>query len=318
MRIHHFFPPSAPVHQEFFLPWAEAVEADSDGRIDVQIYPAMQLGGSPAALFDQARDGQVDMIWTVLGYTPGRFAKAEVFDLPFMPTTGEATSQAAHAYAMAHMQDELEGVYPIAVHTHSPGAIHTREVPVRTVEDMQGLKMRGPTRVINKLLATLGAQPVGMPVSQAPEALARGVIDGTVIPFEAITALGLADIVDQHTVFSGDRALYTTMMIVAMGQSSYDALPKDLQAVIDSHAGIEQAAKIGRVMDAADKVEIGRIKSGELPGVIVKVDPEETKRWKAIGEEVTGAWIEKASGNGLSAKMLYQDANRLIEKYTEE
>ncbi|MES1929541.1 TRAP dicarboxylate transporter subunit DctP [Salinisphaera dokdonensis CL-ES53] len=317
LRIHHFFPSTAPVNEEFFVPWAKAVEEESNGRIEVQIYPSMQLGGSPATLFDQAESGQVDIIWTVLGYAPGRFRKAEVFDLPFLPTTGEATSKAAHAYAMEHMQDELKGVYPIAVHTHSPGAIHTRGEPVKTMSDMRGLKLRGPTRVINTYLANLGAQPVGMPVSQAPEALSRGVIDGTVVPFEAISALGLAKITDQHTVFSGDHALYTTMMMVAMNQDRYDSLPEDLQAVIDAHSGIEAAAKIGRIMDDADQVEIDRIDNGELPGQIVTVGPEETAKWQAVGQKITDDWIEKNSDR-LPAQELYDDARRLIEKYNAE
>jgi TRAP-type C4-dicarboxylate transport system substrate-binding protein len=317
LRIHHFFPSTAPVHEQFFVPWAKTVEEESNGRIDVQIYPSMQLGGSPATLFDQAESGQVDIIWTVLGYAPGRFRKAEVFDLPFLPTTGEATSKAAYTYAMEHMQDELEGVYPIAVHTHSPGAIHTRGKAVEKMSDMRGLKLRGPTRVINTYLARLGAQPVGMPVSQAPEALSRGVIDGTVVPFEAISALGLAKITDQHTVFSGDHALYTTMMIVAMNQARYDSLPKDLQAVIDAHSGIEAAAKIGRIMDEADQVEIDKIEEGDLPGKLVTVDPQETAKWQAVGEKVTGNWIDKNSDR-FDAQSLYDDARALVEKYSAE
>ncbi|MDO0945234.1 TRAP transporter substrate-binding protein [Chromohalobacter israelensis] len=316
LRLHHFFPASAPVHQEYFLPWKEAIEKESDGRLAVELYPSMQLGGTPPSLYDQAKDGQVDIIWTVLGYNSGRFPRAEVFDLPFLPTSGAATSQAAHEYAMTHMQDELEGVYPIAVHTHSPGALHTKETRIEALEDIEGLKMRGPSRLVNRYLAKLGAEPIGMPVAQALEALSRGVLDGTVIPFEAITAMGLADITTEHTIFSGDRALYTTMMIVAMDQDKYDALPEDLQAIIDAHAGGRESYRIGQIMDQADHRQILAIQSGEQPGTITRLGSEETARWQAVGQEVVDEWIAEAEEKGLDGQMLYDDATRLVERYT--
>ncbi|MCG7576300.1 MULTISPECIES: TRAP transporter substrate-binding protein [unclassified Halomonas] len=318
LRLHHFFPSSAPVHQEYFIPWKEAIEEASNGRLEVELYPSMQLGGTPPSLYDQAKDGQVDIIWTVLGYNAGRFPRAEVFDLPFIPTTGAATSQAAHEYAMTHMQDELEGVYPIAVHTHSPGALHTKETRIESLDDIEGLKMRGPSRLVNRYLAKLGAEPIGMPVAQALEALSRGVLDGTVIPFEAITAMGLADITTEHTVFSGDHALYTTMMIVAMNQRKYDALPADLQAIIDAHSGIQEARKIGQIMDDADQVQIQAIQDGEQPGTITQLDSEETARWQAVGQEVANEWIADAEEKGLDGEALYNDARQLIDQFTAE
>lgn len=317
LRLHHFFPPSAPVHQQYFIPWKTAVEQESGGRLKVELFPSMQLGGTPPSLYDQAKDGQADIIWTVLGYNSGRFPKAEVFDLPFLPTTGAATSQAAHEYAMQHMQDELAGVHPIAVHTHSPGALHTKDTPIESLEDINGLKIRGPSRLVNKYLTQLGAQPIGMPVAQALEALSRGVLDGTVIPFEAITAMGLADITTEHTIFSGDRALYTTMMIVAMNQAKYDALPDDLQAIIDAHSGIQEAYTIGQIMDQADLEQIHKIQSGEQPGTIHRLNEEETQRWRAIGQDIVSEWIAEANEAGLDGQRLYDDANQLVMKHTD-
>src|SRR3546814_6742347 len=129
----------------------------------------MQLGGAPPALYDQARDGVVDLIWTVLGYTPGRFPKSEAFELPFMVTTAEATSRAFHEYVLANAMDEFEDVHPIVLHTHGPGLLHVRGKAVRSLKDMAGLKIRTPTRVAAGMLAAFGAPPLGMPVPQVPE-----------------------------------------------------------------------------------------------------------------------------------------------------
>ncbi|MFN3496473.1 MAG: C4-dicarboxylate ABC transporter, partial [Hydrogenophaga sp.] len=121
LRLHQMLPPQATIPARALVPWAQKVEAESGGRIKVQLFHAMQLGGAPPQLFDQARDGVVDLTWTVLGYTPGRFPKTEVFELPFLTTTGEASSRAIQEYVEKFAADEFRSVKLIAVHTHGPG-----------------------------------------------------------------------------------------------------------------------------------------------------------------------------------------------------
>lgn len=317
LRIHHFFPPTSPVHVNYFEPWKERVESASEGRIQVQIYPAMQLGGSPPSLYDQAREGRADIIWTVLGYTPDRFPRIEVFDLPFMPLSAEITSQAAHAFAMEHMDESLSDVHVIAVHVHSPGLLHTRDTAIRSLEDIEGMKIRGPSRMINRFLTALKAEPVGMPVPQTPEALSRGVIDGTVLPYEGIDAIGLTDLTSYHTGFAGDHALYTTPMLVAMNRDSYESLPPELRRVIDDNSGIEQAREIGRVMDEADQPVIEELRQSDGHEIIT-MSEEETERWREIGRQVTEDWIADMDERGYDGSKLHEDARALIDKYAEQ
>lgn len=314
LRIHHFLPPQAPVPQNFIAPWAEKVEQDSQGRIKVEIYPTMQLGGKPPSLYDQAKDGVVDIVWTLAGYTPGRFPKAEVFEMPFLPSTGEATSQAAWDYYQQHMREETKDVHVIAVHTHGPGLLHVKGDGVRRLEDMRGLKLRGPTRMINNLLENLGATPVGMPVPGVPEALSKGVIDGTVIPWEVTKPLKVAELVDTHTNFSGDRGLYTTFFFFVMNKAKYDSLPDDLKAVIDANSGRETAAWVGRVMDEGDIP--GREAAEQQGNAIIVLDAQETDRWREMAQKVVQDWIAEMKGKGLDGAALYQEATSLVEKYS--
>ena len=120
LKVHHFLPPPSVTHSKFIKPWADKVEADSGGRIKVDIYPAMQLGGKPPQLFDQVRDGVADVVWTVAGYTAGRFPMIEVFELPFVPGSAEATSQAAQSFYETYARDEFADVHPLMVHVHAP------------------------------------------------------------------------------------------------------------------------------------------------------------------------------------------------------
>ncbi|TCT12706.1 TRAP-type C4-dicarboxylate transport system substrate-binding protein [Tepidamorphus gemmatus] len=313
LKIHQFLPAQAPIPANFIKPWAEKVEAESNGRIKFELYPAMQLGGAPPALYDQVRDGVADIVWTLPGYTPGRFPGTEAFELPFMPASGEATSQAAWEFYDKHLRDEFADVHIIAVHTHGPGLLHVKGDGVRKLEDMQGLKLRGPTRVITKLLEQLGATPVGMPVPAVPEALSKGVIDGTVIPWEVTRPLKVAELVDTHTGFSGDRGLYTSFFIFAMNKDKYESLPDDLKKVIDDNSGLETARWAGRVMDEGDIP--GKAAAEARGNTIIILDEAETQRWKEASQPVIVAWIAEMNDKGLDGQALYEDAKALIAKY---
>ena len=251
LRIHQFLPAQATIPAKAIEPWAKRVEEQSAGRLKFELYPTMQLGGAPPDLYDQAKDGVVDIVWTVLGYTPGRFSKSEVFELPFLLTTGEATSVAFQEYVEANAMDEFAGVKLIAVHTHGPGLFHTA-TPITKLEDLKGMKIRGGSRVINDMLTRLGAEPIGMPVPQNPEALSTGVITGTTIPWEVTPSLRIAELVKNHTGFAGDHGLYTQTFAFTMNQAAYDALPDDLKAVIDANSGVEVARAFGKAMDEGD------------------------------------------------------------------
>lgn len=189
LRLHQFLPPPAPVPKLILKPWAEGVEEASGGRIKIQHFDAMSLGGRPPELLDQARDGVVDIAMTVAGYTPGRFPRTEAFELPFMMTSPVATAAAYWEMVETNWQsNEYKDAKVLGAWVLGPGQIHTKD-GVNSLEDMKGLTLRGPTRIINDLLSELGAEPVGMPLPAIPEALSKGVVKGTVIPWEVTTAI---------------------------------------------------------------------------------------------------------------------------------
>ncbi len=273
----------------------------------------MQLGGKPPQLIQQATDGVVDMVWTVLGYTPGRFPRAEAFELPFMVTTGEATSRAFQEYAEKYMADDFPGLKVIAVHTHGPGLLHTK-APVTKLEDLSGMKLRGPTRIITTMLDELGGVAVGMPVPAVPEAVSKGVIDGAVIPWEITLPLKMSELVKNHTEFTGEYGLYTATFGFLMNKASYDRLPADLKKVIDDNSGIEAAAWAGRAMDGGDVV--GRKKAAAAGNNIIVLDAAETKRWQSASAKIVDGWVKEMAGQGIDAKILVEDARALVTKHS--
>lgn len=314
LRCQHFLPPQGSVPAFFMAPWAEKIEADSGGRIKVELYPGMQLGGKPPALYDQIRDGVIDCGWALPAYTPGRFPETEVFELPFMTAMdAEASSKAAWEFTQKYMQERLGDIHVVAVHTHGPGVIHKKGEAVTGLDDFQGLKLRGPSRQANKLLETLGATPIGMPVPAFPEALSKGVVDGGVIPWEVVPGLKVHELAEAHTEIPGDRSLYNTFFIWGMNKAKYDSLPDDLKAVIDANSGLETSGLAGAAMDKGD--DIAETMIAERGNTIVSFDEATLNTLQEMGAAQTAAWIEEASALGLDAAAMVEDARALVAKH---
>ena len=313
LRLHQMLPPQATIPARAIVPWAQKVEAESGGRIKVQIFNAMQLGGAPPQLFDQARDGVVDLTWTVLGYTPGRFPKTEVFELPFMSGSAEQSSKAIQEYVEKFAADEFKDVKLICVHTHGPGLFHTKQ-PVTGLETLRGMKVRGGSRIINNMLTKLGATPVGMPVPAVTDALSKGTIEGTTIPWEVAPSLKVHELVRNHTTFAGKEGLYTQTFAFSMNKAAYDKLPADLKKIIDANSGQAAATLFGKAMDDGDKA--GREIAVKAGNNIVALDIAETQRWRRTASTVETDWINEVKGKGIDGAKLASEARALIAKYS--
>jgi TRAP-type C4-dicarboxylate transport system substrate-binding protein len=313
LKLHQFLPAQANVPKLILDVWADGIEKDSGGRIKIDRYPSMQLGGKPPELMDQVVDGVADVVWTVVGYTPGRFPSTEVFELPFMMTNARAASHAYWEMFDKHWKDtEFKDVHIVGAWVHGPGVIHTAD-PVETPADLQGMKIRGGSRSVNALLTHLGATPVGMPVPAVPEALSKGVIDGTTIPWEVTTALKVPELVENHTEFSG-KALYTLTFVLAMNKGIYDGLPDDLKAVVDQNSGLEFSVFAGGTM--ADMDDPAREFALDYGNTVITVDEDNTAEWREKSQPIYDAWLSDMEGKGKDGQALLDEARALIEKYT--
>jgi TRAP-type C4-dicarboxylate transport system substrate-binding protein len=310
LKVHHFLPPQSTTHSKLLVPWKEQLEDASGGRISVELYPAMQLGGKPPQLLDQARNGVVDVVWTLPGYTPGRFPKLSVFELPFMVSTAEATSQAVHSYLDEYAREEFAGLHVLFAHTHERGVIHTKDKAVTELSDLRALTLRAPNRQIGNALAELGASPVFMPVPAIPEAVSRGTIDGAVIPWEVVPALKFQELTAHHVETPGPRGLYTAIFVLAMNEATYKAMPDDLRAVLDAHSGLEMAKSAGALWDvegAANREMVaGRGNS------IVEFSSADMSAIRTATQKVVDQWIEARGDDGPA---LYEAANRYLTEF---
>lgn len=311
LKLHHFLPAGSAAQTMFLKPWCDRIAQDSGDKIKCQIYPSMQLGGTPPQLYDQVKDGVVDVTWTVPGYSAGRFPLVEVFELPFMMQSPEATSKALWDYVQQYDMAEFKDVHPLAFHVHGDGVFHMVKKPIKTMADLKDQKVRAPTRMTNKMLAALGATPVAMPVPQVSEALAKSVIDGALVPYEVVPAVKIQELVKFHSETDpSEPAIYTTVFVLAMNKAKYDSLPADLKKVIDANSGKALSGMAGKAFFQADE-EGKKLTTKNTTNTIGK---GELESWKKVGQSVTDGWVTEVSAKGVNGKQLLDAARSLIVK----
>ncbi|MDM4767325.1 TRAP transporter substrate-binding protein [Pelomonas sp. SE-A7] len=314
LKVHHFWPPGAMPPTRILQPWCDKIAADSANKLKCQIFPAMQLGGSPPQLIDQAKDGVVDIVFTLPGYTAGRFPIMEVFELPFMTNSAEAAARAAWDYYGKYASKEFTGLKPLMFSTHDEGYLHSREKQIKSMADLKGMKLRAPTRQTNKLLASLGATPVSMPLPGVADAVSKGTIDGFALPWEVIPSVKLHEMVKYHTETDPSRpALYSAVFILAMNQAKYDSLSPELKAVIDRNSGAQLSQHAGRIWDESQAV--GRKPAMDRGNVFYTVPAAEVDQWIKASHPLYDDWVADMDKRGLPGKQMLQDAQALLAKY---
>jgi len=315
LTVHHFLGPKSPTHAKFIQPWADKIEAESDGRIKVEIFPSMSMGGKPPELYRQVRDGFADIVWTLPGYTPGVFPRSEVFELPTVHKGSARATNLAIQDAWPMIKDDFNEVKPILVHVHAGNALHLRETKVDSVDDVEGLKLRTPSRSGAWMIEAWGAEPVGMPVPALPQALSKGTVDGALVPFEVMPPLKLHELTNYSVEGEEGSRFGTAVFMFAMNQERYDQLPDDLKAVIDNNSGQALAEEIGNVWDGVE--EVGKKLQRESGGEIVKLDAEAKAGFDDLGAKIVGRWIEDANANGLKGEEIVEAARKAVDKHSE-
>ena len=314
LKFHTFMAPQSNVWLSMHKPWMEKVEKESGGRIKFEGYPAMQLGGTPVQLYDQARDGVVDVVWTLPGNTAGRFPRIEAFELPFMMNNAEATSKALWEYVQTTAPDEFKDTHVIALQVHGPGMFHSASKPIKNAADLRGMKVRGPTRQVTKMLGSLGAIPVGMPLPGIPDALSKGTIEACVIPWEVVPSVKVHELTKFHSEFDASGpALYTTTFVMAMNKARYDGLAPDLKKVIDNHSGMATSALLGKTQQGNDPV--GRKSAVDRGNTLYTISAADREQFIKLSGQIDDEWVADMNKRGFNGAKLLQTARDLIAKH---
>jgi len=305
LKVAHFLPANSNVQANVIEPWCADLKSQSQGKISCQIYPSLQLGGTAATLVDQVRTGIADIVWTSPGYSPGRFPRIEVLELPFMlPHGGMAGNRLIWQFYEQHATQDFNGYKMLALFGDAGQDVHVRSRPVTTLQDFRGLKLRTSGRTAARTLEALGATPVSMPPAQMTESISKGVIDGALASWEVVPPTKLEEVTQHHTAFvEGQPAMGYTLLTMLMNPNRYESLAPELKEVIDRNTGLALVERFG---ESFDSYIIGA-KQGVPKESIVTVSDEEFAKWQAATASVADEWVSDAAGRGI------EDAQALLD-----
>ena len=309
LRFHTFVPPVSSSYKSLKA-WADTVEKQSNGRLKIQMFGAMQLGGKAPDLYDQVKNGVVDIAWMLPGYKPGLFPATSVFELPFIGGRAPIVSPAVDDFARSVGQKEWSQIHPIVLHYAGASVLHLKNKRVTKLADFAGLKIRTPSRVSAGALTALGAVPVPVPgVATMAEIMIRGVVDGVVTPWGIARAIKVID----ASTFHAEMTLHGPPLAMMMNKDSYAKLPADLKKVLDDNSGAKLAQWFGERWEHDDQPGVQRAK--QLKHEVVDISDAEIARWRKVVQPVYDEWIKEMDAKGLDGAKLVATAEQLVAKY---
>jgi TRAP-type C4-dicarboxylate transport system substrate-binding protein len=311
IKVHSFSSPQAPDQALHLFPWADKVNKAAGGKLKVEVYTSMQLGGKPADLPQQLEDGVVDAIFHLPGFSPGRFPGMEGTELPFT-NVGVSAGQSPAVFEWANRwlaASEFKGIRILSIHATDASILHTREKPIRTLDDFKGLKLRVPGRIVGEAAKAFGATPVGIPLPGVYEALARGQVDGMFINWAIVPSYRFHEVTKNHM----ETPLYQSPLMTLMSQRSYDKLPPDLKKAIDDNSGLEYTKQIGQVWDSL--TEGARKATRDAGNNVYSLSADEKARWGKAVQPVYKLWVDEMNKRNLPGQKMMDDLLATTARY---
>lgn len=224
-----------PVNTAIYIPWMEAIEADSEGRIKFNRLP--KPVGSPPAHLDAVRTGQADVAMSVHGYSRQQFTAYVFGELPFLGSDAEITSialQRTHDKFLAD-KDLYKGAHLIGVNVHGPGQLHLSSKVLDDPNGLDGQKIRTGGPVPLAIVEAWGGVSIRQPAPKSYEILSTGIADGITFPWESLSSFKITELVPYTTEI--EEGWYDVPMYLVMNKRAYDSLPAEDKAIVDKHSG---------------------------------------------------------------------------------
>jgi hypothetical protein len=235
--------------------------------------------------------------------------------LPFLPSRRAlVNSKALQDFANVNLRDEFRDVHPICFSCRDRGVLHNFRA-IRTIADLRGLRLHVPNRLAGESIRALGGQGVTVPIPQLPMAVNGHAIEGCLVPWDAVPALRLQDLLKQHTDFA-ESTLSVSTYVLAMNNASYDRLPRELKAVIDDNSGLATAGMAGAMWDQEAKTVADMVRERGDPITVLTAD--EVLPWRQATEPVIAAWLKQMKERKVDGGKLIASVHALLGKYASE
>jgi len=315
LKVSHFLPPNSNYQKGVLEPWCDKLAKDSAGKLKCQIYPAMQLGGTPPQLADQVKNAVADIVMTSPSYSSGRFPYTEALEQPFtLPPGGLAGSKAMWEYSQKYAAKDYADFKLLAMFSGSGVIMSTASKPILSIDGFKGVKLRSPSRSAAKLLTAMGGAPVNMPPAQITEAVSKGVVDGAMATWELVPAVKLQEVAKYHMEGPANQPAFTqNPLVMLMNKAKYDSLAPDVKAVLDRASGAYLVELAGTAWDKA--IVDGRKIANDAGNKTLTVKPEDYNAMRKASAMVEVEWAKEVAPKGLDGASLVKEVRAIGAKY---
>jgi len=309
LKFAHFMSPMHIQHQKSFAPFCKKVEELTDGKVMIKIYPGGVLG-KPKQLPDAAIQGITDIAFIIPSYTTARFPRTSAFDLPFLFDSATHATKAIYDIYDKYLADDYKDYKVLWLYSGGPGHFMSITKPLRTMDDLKGMKLRTPSAYMSKFFKLLDVNPVGMPIFKLNMSLQKKVIDGMLAPWSTIKDFKMFDLVKHVT----ETYVYVSPMAVVMNKEKWASLPEYAKKAIDKASGRQWGMHASEVYDQHD---IDTIKANEKNGKIAvyKIQQEELQKIKGKVKVMESDWIKAMTKKGLPAADIMQAVHESAKKH---
>jgi TRAP-type C4-dicarboxylate transport system substrate-binding protein len=304
-----FFPPT---HIQTKVPeaWIKEIEERSNGQIKIKLFTGGSLTPAPQ-IYDGVVKGISDFGLSVFAYSPGRFPIISAIDNPLGYPNAFVATRAINELNRIFQPKELSDVHVCYLFAHGPGLLHTARKPVYTLEDVKGLKIRS-TGTSQLIVRALGAAPVAMSQGETYDALKKNIVDGTLVPVEALEGFKQAEVLKYTTLTYSSS--YSQGFFVVMNLKKWKSLPKDLQDIITD---VSKAYECITAKAWGDSDESGFKFAQNLGQEFIKLSKEESAKFKAAVQPVFDEYIENANKKGVDGKAVFEATKKMVESFSE-
>jgi TRAP-type transport system periplasmic protein len=267
-------------------PWISAVNKASNGTLKIELFAGPTLG-TERNMYERTLSGVAQVAYSTFGPLASLFPRTQVADLPFVSANARVSSVALwRLYAHGVLGHEFDKVKMLALFNYPTALLHTNK-PVKTLADIQGMKLAVSSRTAAEVVAALGAAPVTLTPPETYQGLSRGLAEGSIISWTAIKTFKLDQVVKYHV----DAPLGEAPAFVFMNKASYAALPPAAKHAIDQNSGEAFSAKLGANNQAAAEGEAKKV-AAEAGHSVTALSPAQRKLWETRIRSVIEAWVK--------------------------
>ncbi|MEG9883768.1 MAG: TRAP transporter substrate-binding protein [Hyphomicrobiales bacterium] len=311
LKISHYLPPSHGFQKDFLKPWARRLEEKTHGKVHVKIYDATSVFGKIGRQADQVRAGVMDMALGLNGIPRDRYPASSIIEMPFLVKYADSGSWTLWTlYKEGLLGHDYDGFKVLALFTHEGGLFHTLKTPVRSLDDLKGLRLRTPSPPVSAMLEAFGASPVGLPPAAIYENLQKGAIDGVVTTWDLVNAVKANELLQYHTA----AAAYVAGFHFLMNARKYESLPEDVRKAIDDISGDRLVGKFG---DWWNKWELaGKTDAIRRGDTIIAIDEKTHDKWQKAVQPMIARYLARLKASGVKdPDAIYRRARELVAHY---